>query len=237
MKKVLAFALTLGMILAMAACGSEPAGTGTKPAEAKAQPAKTDMGYAETKPNGAGNADSLYMDRKYPVIRTQVTDEVREAEGLTVTLEKIEFRKGLTLCFFRIINEREDGRSARIRETPTASFREEALQVDTNEWIAEMDTAKTPSLRVEIERWTNASVGTGMTYYVYRMAVPESTIESMGALFGFGDTEGMRMAGAVAMEGIEGEGELRIQLSVELLKEESDIQTVPFEFVLTLPAA
>ena len=114
MKKVLAFALTLGMILAMAACGSEPAGTGTKPAEAKAQPAKTDMGYAETKPNGAGNADSLYMDRKYPVIRTQVTDEVREAEGLTVTLEKIEFRKGLTLCFFRIINEREDGRSARI---------------------------------------------------------------------------------------------------------------------------
>ena len=175
-----------------------------------------------------------YMDLKYPLVRTETTDMTRQAEGLTVTLEKIEFRKGLTLCFFRMINEREDGKSAQIRETPGASFRDKAVQADLDEYIMDMDAAGTPSLRVEVMTWNNTTSGVAMTYLTYRLSVPENTIKSTGSLLGNTDPDQLRLVGAVALEEIEGEGELKIQLPVEVLLEEKQTQTVPFEFTYTV---
>ena len=136
-------------------------------------------------------SSGTYLDVAYPYQQTKIVQISTKAEGFTLTLEKIQFREGLTLCFLRIKNQRTDGKAALLRMVPGAIFQGQPLLVDSDEWEMAMRLSSIEQLRVEPSKYSSLAF--------YRTVKP-----------------GEEAAGALAMDAIQGEGELELEFPVEL---------------------
>ena len=137
-------------------------------------------------------SSGTYLEVAYPYQLTKVALVSTQAEGFTLTLDKIQFREGMTLCFLRIKNQRTDGKAALLRMLPGAIFKGQPLLVDSDEWEMAMRLSNIEQLRVEPNRQYSSLA-------FYRTVKP-----------------GEEAYGALAMDAIQGEGELELEFPVEL---------------------
>ena len=137
-------------------------------------------------------SSGTYLEVAYPYQLTKVAYVSTQAEGFTLTLEKIQFREGMTLCFLRIKNQRTDGKTALLRMVPGAIFKGQPLLVDSDDWEMAMRLSSIEQLRVESNRQHSS-------FAFYRTVNP-----------------GEEAYGALAMDAIQGEGELELEFPVEL---------------------
>ena len=147
-----------------------------------------------------------YIALAHPLLRTMELNKTQTNGNVSVTLQEVEYREGLILCFFSLDNNAGNDKTACMNRTEiTASFSGQALQVNTYDWQAELTASSIQHLLLD-------NLNGHGSFAFYRRAEP-----------------GNGISGVLPVEGTQGNGELKIHMDVFMQGEEIQ-ETLPFDF-------